>query len=63
MIPMAQLTYALENKFLDASTLYFNNTVQTLGELRENWLIPVKDSWLAKDARFGKLIITEATVQ
>jgi hypothetical protein len=36
MVPMAQLAYALENKFLDAHTLYFNNTVQTLGELKEN---------------------------
>ncbi len=54
MIPMAQLTYALENGFLDETSLYFNNTVQTLDQLRDDWLIPVKDSWLARDQRFAK---------
>jgi hypothetical protein len=62
MVPMAQLTYALQNKFLDAHTLYFNNTVQALGELRENWLVPLKKSWLAKDARFRDLINEGTTV-
>jgi hypothetical protein len=56
MIPMAQLTYALENNFLDASTLYFNNTVLTLDQLETHWLIPLKNSWLAKDPRFSGLI-------
>lgn len=62
MVPMAQLAYALENKFLDGSTLYFDNTVQTLEQFRQRWLIPVKDSWLAKDARFSALITETATV-
>jgi hypothetical protein len=53
MIPMAQLSYALENNFVEPSTLYFNNTVLTLEQLKESWLIPVKDSWLAKDPRFS----------
>jgi hypothetical protein len=47
MIPLAQLPYALENGFVGADTLYFNNTVQTKAELQEKWLIPLKDSWLA----------------
>lgn len=47
MVPLSQLPYALENGFIDADTLYFNNTVQTKAELEEKWLIPVKDSWLA----------------
>lgn len=62
MVPMAQLTYALENRFLDASTLYFNNTVQTLDELRHNWLIPIKESWLAKDQRYQELLKVETGV-
>lgn len=62
MVPMAQLAYALQNKFLDAHTIYFNNTVQTLGELKENWLVPIKESWLAKDARYRDLIMTGTTV-
>ncbi|MET0466608.1 MAG: hypothetical protein ABW007_25845 [Chitinophagaceae bacterium] len=47
-LPMAQLGYAFQNGFLDAESLYFNNTVQTKQELEEKWIIPVKDSWLAK---------------
>ncbi len=46
MVPLAQLPYALENGFIKAETLYFNNTVQTKEELEEKWLIPMKDSWL-----------------
>lgn len=47
MIPLQQLDYALENNFIDGNTIYFNNTVQTLEQLTEKWLIPVKDSWLS----------------
>jgi hypothetical protein len=56
VIPMAQLPYAVENNFIDASTLYFNNTVLNLQQLKESWLQPVKSSWLAKDKRFNNLI-------
>ena len=62
MMPMAQLSYALDNGFINSSTLYFNNTVQTLAELKSNWLIPVKDSWLKNDKRFSGLIEKSATV-
>ena len=47
MVPLPQLPYALENGFINEDTLYFNNTVQTKAELEANWLIPMKDSWLA----------------
>jgi len=47
IVPMAQLPYALENGFVNAETLYFNNTVQTKEELEEKWIIAVKDSWLS----------------
>lgn len=59
MIPMAQLAYALENNFIDANTLHFNNTVLTLEQLKDNWLIPVKDSWLGKDSRYKNLILSK----
>ena len=48
LLPLSQLNYAIENKFIDADTIYFNNTVTTKKDLLENWLITVKDSWLAK---------------
>jgi len=47
LVPMAQLPYALENGFIKAETLYFNNLVQTKQELEAKWLIPLKNSWLA----------------
>ena len=47
IVPLAQLPYALENGFIHPDTLYFNNTAATKEELETNWLIPLKDSWLA----------------
>jgi hypothetical protein len=48
VLPMNQLTYAFENGFLNGETLYFNNLVSTKQELEQNWIIPVKASWLAQ---------------
>jgi hypothetical protein len=47
-IPLSQLKYAVENNFLSGDTFYFNNLVQTKDELMNKWMIPVKESWLAK---------------
>lgn len=47
-LPMQQVPYALEKGFIDENTLYLNNTVLTKGEMEENWLLPLKESWLAK---------------
>lgn len=47
-IPLSQFKYAIENNFIDSTTLYFNNTVLTKKELEEGWIIPVKQSWLSK---------------
>ena len=46
LIPLPQLNYAVQNNFIDPTTLYFNNTIQTKEELESNWIIPVKESWL-----------------
>jgi hypothetical protein len=48
MLPLSQLQYAFDNQFITADTLYFNNLVQTKKELEEDWLQPIKNSWLAK---------------
>lgn len=53
VLPLAQLQYAAENRFIDADTLYFNNLVSTKEELENNWLIPVKSSWLNKRLHFN----------
>ncbi|HET9056002.1 MAG TPA: hypothetical protein VFN30_04055 [Chitinophagaceae bacterium] len=46
LLPLSQINYAIENNFISADTLYFNNTVLTKKELETNWIIPVKTSWL-----------------
>lgn len=48
LLPLSQLQYAFDNRFIDSHTLYFNNLVQTKSELENNWLVPIKDSWLSK---------------
>ena len=47
VIPMTQLNYAFENGFINADTRYFNNLVLTKEQLQNQWIIAVKDSWLA----------------
>ena len=46
LLPLSQLDFAITNQFITGDTLYFNNTVQTKKELEENWLVPVRTSWL-----------------
>jgi hypothetical protein len=48
LLPLSQLNYALENNFINEDSFYFNNVVLTKRELEQNWIIPVKESWLAK---------------
>jgi hypothetical protein len=48
LLPLNQLNYAVQNGFISSETLYFNNTILTKQELLDKWIIPVKDSWLAK---------------
>ena len=46
-IPLAQLTYALENNFITQDTIYFNNVVLDKAAFLDKWMVPVKESWLA----------------
>ena len=48
LLPLSQLQYAFDNGFINSHTLYFNNLVQTKEELENNWIVPIKDSWLSK---------------
>lgn len=59
LVPMSQLRYAIENLFITGDSLYFNNTVQTKEELQNNWIIPVKESWLASRLNFQSGIIAK----
>ncbi|HWR33099.1 MAG TPA: hypothetical protein VN451_06220 [Chitinophagaceae bacterium] len=53
LLPMNQLQYAVDNGFIKADTLYFNNLVQTKAEMESRWIVPVKDSWLPKKITFS----------
>jgi hypothetical protein len=55
LLPLSQLNYALENNFINADTLYFNNLVQTKKELLEKWIVPAKDSWLSRKLNLSEL--------
>ena len=46
-LPLSQLKYAAENKFITADTLYFDNTVLTKETLENKWIIPIENTWLA----------------
>jgi len=52
LLPLSQLNYGVENNFINSETLYFNNTVLNKSELESNWIIPVKESWLAKKLKY-----------
>ena len=54
LLPISQLQYSVENGFITPDTLYFNNLVQTKEELMNQWVVPVKNSWLSKKFSFEK---------
>ena len=47
LLPMSQLKYSIENNFITPDTLYFNNLVTDKKSFLNNWIIPIKQSWLA----------------
>lgn len=55
LLPLSQLNYAATNEFINAETLYFSNTVLTKKELLNDWIIPIKQSWLSKRINFTEL--------
>ena len=46
----------MENGFITPDTIYFNNTVLDKASFLAKWMIPVKDSWLAK--KITKQLVT-----
>lgn len=56
LLPLSQLQYAFDNGFINKEILYFNNMVQTKVELESNWIVFVKDSWLANKISLTKSV-------
>jgi hypothetical protein len=54
ILPLAQLNYALENSFITADTLYFNNLVATKEALLTKWIVPAKETWLAQRMKLNQ---------
>jgi hypothetical protein len=48
LLPMNQLAYAIEHRFITGDTLYFNNVAATKQDFETTWIIPVNQSWLAR---------------
>jgi hypothetical protein len=52
LLPLLQLEFGAANGNIKPDTLYFNNTVATKSELENNWIIPIKKSWLSSRISF-----------
>jgi hypothetical protein len=57
LVPFIELNQAAEHNQINPETFYFNNLVLTKKELLQNWIIPIKDSWLAKRVNFRQLTV------
>jgi hypothetical protein len=47
-LPLSQISYAIDNKFIDENTLYFDNSITTKKQLVSNWITPAGQTWLSK---------------
>ena len=52
LVPLSQLTMDVSKGLIHKESLYFNNTVSTKKELENDWIIPLKDSWLFSRVKF-----------
>lgn len=48
VLPLPQLSYGMQQGYIQENTLFFNNSVLTKQEMENCWLMPVKDSWLMR---------------
>jgi hypothetical protein len=54
LLPLSQLSDAIQSRSILSGTLYFNNTVLTKSEMMNNWIIPLKDSWISSRISFAQ---------
>lgn len=47
VLPFNQVQYAIDKGYINGDTLLFNNVVTTKQELLDDWLQPLKESWMA----------------
>lgn len=46
-IPLHSVNQLIEDGMINGDTLYFNNTILTKKALLDDWIIPVRNSWLS----------------
>lgn len=46
-LPMNQVQYAIDEGYLQKDTLYFDVSVHTYAQLRDRYVIPISESWIA----------------
>jgi hypothetical protein len=56
-VSISQLNTAFSDGLIHAETLFFNNIVSTKEELLNNWIIPLKDSWLNSRIVYPKAVV------
>ena len=57
LLPFSQFAYAVHNNFIYADTLFFNNLVATKEQLLHNWIVPLKESWLASKLKKAMAVV------
>ncbi len=53
IISLSQLKTSVQEAVLKGDNLFFNNTVTTLHELRDSWILPAGNSWLQHRPAFA----------
>lgn len=56
LLPLSQLKISVQEGLINASTLYFNNTITTKLDFITNWIEPVERSWLSARLNFSTIV-------
>ena len=56
LLPLSQLKISVEDGIINENTLYFNNTIANKIELINDWIQPVKTSWLSGRLNFSSVV-------
>lgn len=56
LLPLSQLKILVKDGIINENTLYFNNTIANKIELINDWIQPVKNSWLYGRLNFSSVV-------
>lgn len=48
LLPLSQIPYAIENKYINENSLYFDNTITTKQQLEKAWIVAAGQTWMKK---------------